>query len=107
MAATVDITLAAVSALSANMMPIPVFDSAQVDQDLITSSASSQQSDFSVPAGSRGLVWNIVVTGDKVRVMFGANPTAVAAEGGGWLLLAETTTQFAALAGDKVAVITG
>lgn len=106
MAATVDITLGSSSSLTTNRMPMPILDSTEVDSDLITSSGSSQQSDFSVPAGAIGLIWNIVVTGDKVRVKFGSNPTAVAAEGGGWLLLAETTTQFAALGGDKVAVIT-
>jgi hypothetical protein len=103
--ATVDITLAVVQTQGRHGGTVPVFDSAQVDTDTITSSASSQQSDFAVPTGATGLIWDIVVTGGAVRVKFGSNPTAVAAEGGGWLLLAETNKQFAATAGDKVAVI--
>lgn len=100
MAATVDITLVAVNGKLAH--------SVQMDQDTITSSGSSQQSDFSVPSGAVGdLAWVITVAGaSNIRALFGSNPTAVAAEAGGFLILAGQTREFAARAGDKVAVIT-
>jgi len=105
MAATVDITLAGVDGKYAGWN-IPVINPVPVDTDLLTSSGTSQQSDFAVPTNGGGLVWIITVTGDKIRAKFGANPTAVAAEDGGWLILDGQTREFVARPGDKVAVIT-
>ncbi len=103
--ATVDIQLATVMGRSAQGGSLPVMDSTIVDSDLITSSATSQQSDYTVPTNSIGLVWWITVTGGPVRIKFGSNPTAANAEGGGWLILAETALGFMATPGDKIAVI--
>lgn len=104
--ATVDIAIAAAQTRGANGGTLPVYDPVPVDTDLITSSGTSQQTDFTVPAGSYGLVWCFTVTGGNVRVKFGDNPTAVAAEDGGWLILDGQTRDFAATAGHKAAVIT-
>jgi hypothetical protein len=102
--AVVDITLGTVLSKNAHGEGLLVMDPIFLDSDLITSSTSSQQSDFAVPAGSNGLIWRIATDG-AVRVLFGTNPTAVAGEAGGWLLQADTVEYFAAWPGHKVAVI--
>lgn len=104
--ATVDIALGSVQARGTHGGTLPVIDATMIDHDVITLSGSSQQSDFSVPAGTSGLVWVITAVDANLRVQFGANPTAVAAEGGGWILLSGSVREFAAIAGDKAAVIT-
>lgn len=104
--ATVDIALGSAQARGTHGGTLPVMDSTMIDHDVITLSGSSQQSDFSVPAGSVGLVWVITAVDADLRVQFGANPTAAAAEGGGWYVLSGSIREFAATAGDKAAVIT-
>jgi hypothetical protein len=104
--ATVDIALAAAQSVGRSGGTMPVIDAIPIDTDLISSSGSSVQSDFAVPAGAAGLFWVITVTGGNVRVKFNDNPTAVAAEDGGWLVLNGQTREFGAVAGHKAAVIT-
>lgn len=104
--ATVDITLGTAQTKGGNGGTLPVIDAVYIDTDLITSSSSSQQSDFAVPANGFGLVWRIAVTGGNIRAKFGDNPTAVAAEDGGWLLLDGHSYDFGASANQKVAIIT-
>lgn len=107
MAATVDIALAAAQTPGRSGGTMPVPDSSPVDTDVITSSGSSQVSDFSVPPGSFGLFWILTVTGANIRAKFGpGTPTAVAAEDGGWLILSGQTREFSAVPGEKVAIIT-
>jgi hypothetical protein len=104
--ATVDIAIAAVQTRGSYGGTVPVIDPVPVDTDLITSSGTSQLTDFSVPAGTSGYVWVFTVTGGNVRVKFSDNPVAVAAEDGGWLILDGQTREFGATAGHKAAVIT-
>ena len=106
MAATVDIALAKVENAAVGGAQMPVIAPVPLDTDLITTISSSQQSDFAVPAGTVGAFWVITATGDKIRAKFGADPTAVAAEDGGWLILDGQTREFSAVPGHKVAVIT-
>jgi hypothetical protein len=85
---------------------MPVLNSTLLDADKIVLSGTSQQSDFTVPADqANGMFWRITAIGGNLRILFGANPTAVADEGGGWVILSGTTDYFAAVAGDKAAVI--
>lgn len=103
--ATVDIALGSVQSRGSNGGTLPVLDSKMIDHDVITLSASSQQSDFSIPVGSTGLIWIITAVDAALRIKFGPNPTAVAAEDGGWYIASGTRREFAAIAGDKAAVI--
>lgn len=103
--ATVDIAIAGIQSRSLNGAFAPVIDPIPLDTDLLTSSASSQQSDFAVPATASGAVWQITVTGGAIRAKFGTDPTAVAAEDGGWLILDGQTREFGAFPGHKVAII--
>lgn len=103
--ATVDIALGSVQSRGTHGGTLPVLDSHMVDHDVITLSGSSQQSDFSIPAGSTGLIWIITAVDAALRVKFGSNPTAVAAEDGGWYIASGTQAFFVAIAGDKAAVI--
>lgn len=105
MATTVDIKLASVRGARPYGAALAIVDSITLDDDLLTSSASSQQSDFSVPATTTDAVWVLTVTGGNIRALFGANPTATQLEAGGWLILAGQTREFAARAGDKCAII--
>ena len=104
--ATVDINLATVEDRSKTTDAMPVISAVPIDTDLITSSGTSQQSDFASPADTgEGMYWVLTVTGGAVRAKFGADPTAAAAEGGGWLILDGQTREFAAVPGQKVAII--
>lgn len=103
--ATADIALASAQGRGVHGGTLPVIDSAMVDHDVITLSGTSQQSDFSVPAGSAGLIWRVTAIDGAMRVKFGANPTATAAEDGGWYVASGSTCDFVAVAGDKAAVI--
>lgn len=104
--AVVDIKLAAVVNRSIYNSPAPAIDALYADTDLITTSGSSTQADFTVPAEASGYFWIITVTGGNIRALFGSNPTAAANEDGGWLILDGQTRVFTASSGQKVAVIT-
>lgn len=105
--ATAVITLGMVSNQSKTTEAMPVLSSALLDADKIVLSGTSQQSDFIVPADQvNGMFWRITAIGGNLRILFGANPTAVADEGGGWVILSGSTEYFAATPGDKAAVIT-
>jgi hypothetical protein len=70
----------------------------------ITSSGASQASTTAAPADHEGeRFWSITVSGGPVWVAFGEFP--VASAGNDWLLLDGATREFAAAAGQKVAVI--
>jgi hypothetical protein len=103
--ATVDIKLVAVQARALTGATLAIPDPTWVAADVITSSGSSQQSDFAVPAGATGLAWMLTVKGGAVRAMFGADPTAADSEDGGWLILDGQTRAFAGVGGHMVAVI--
>ena len=104
--ATAVITLGMVSNQSKTTEAMPVLSSVLLDADKIVLSGTSQQSDFIVPADQvNGMFWRITAIGGNLRILFGANPTAVADEGGGWVILSGTTEFFAATPGDKAAVI--
>lgn len=107
MAIYADIILTTVNGRALTGATLMIPDSAIVDSDVITSSGTSQQSGFAVPAGSiTNYVWEVQVVGGNIRGKFGTNPTAAAAEGGGRLMIPGRTYYFAATAGDKLAVIT-
>ncbi|MEP1292792.1 MAG: hypothetical protein ABJL56_19190, partial [Nitratireductor sp.] len=62
------------------------------------------RSPSAAPAGDEGVrFWSITAVGGNVWIKFGAAP--VAASGQDWLVLDGQTREFAATAGDKVAVI--
>jgi hypothetical protein len=105
MATTVDITLAGASGKSINGVTMPIADSVPIDTDVITAGAAATLSDFAVPDGATGLFWIITVVGGNARIKFDNAPTAVAGEGGGWLVLASTTREWSARPGDKASVI--
>lgn len=103
--ATVDIKLAASQGRNQAGAALGVPDSAWQDADVITSSGTSQVSDFAVPANASGLVWILTVKGGAVRALFGGAPTAIDSEDGGWLILDGQTRVFGAVGADKVAII--
>lgn len=104
--ATAEIKLGTVSNNSKTTLAMPVLASAPLDADTIVLSGTSQQTDFAAPADQvNGMFWRVTAIGGNMRVKFGTNPTAVAGEGGGWVILSGVTDYFAAVAGDKAAVI--
>lgn len=107
MAVYADIILTTVNGRALTGATLMIPDSAIADSDVITSSGTSQQSDFAVPAGNiTNYVWEIIAVNGNIRVKFGVNPTAVAAEGGGRLVLSGQTRWFSAVELEKCAVIT-
>ena len=104
--ATAEIELGTVSEARLQSGALPVLDSVLKDHDIITLSGSSQQSDFSVPTDGLRYVWRLTAVGAAMRVLFGSNPTATAAEAGGFYISSGATEYFNATPGDKVAVIT-
>jgi hypothetical protein len=104
--ATVHVVLASVDqacSVSGNVIPVP--KSAPVNQDTVTTTASSQVAAITAPQPPNGLFWSITAADANVWANFGTGtPTAVAETG--WLILAGQTREFAvSVAGEKVAVV--
>lgn len=104
--ATVHVVLSVVdqaSAVSGNMMPVA--KSVAIDQDTLTTTASSQVADITAPQPPNGLFWDVTAKDADVWVNFGPE-TPVAAAESGWLVTAGQTRQWAvSTAGEKVAVV--
>lgn len=102
--ATVHVVLANVGSRGDTGAALPVFDSAPVGVDTVTSSASSAAASVTASGPGRGEVWHITPSGGDVWVNFGAG-TPVAGADAGWLVLDGQPMDFAvSVAGEKVAI---
>jgi hypothetical protein len=102
--ATVHLVLANVGARGDTGAALPVFDSAPIAVDTVTSSASSALAGLTATGPDRGEVWHITAMGGNVWVNFGAG-TPVAGADAGWLVLDGQPMDFAvSVAGEKVAL---
>lgn len=81
--------------------PMPIPDAAAVSREVITSSATSQQS--TVTGIVRGM-WRVSANGGDVLLQFGDDPT-VSASNFDDVVLDGTTVDFGARSGQLVAVI--
>jgi hypothetical protein len=99
MAATVHVTLGVVQhrAFTGSTLPIP-----PASPRLAETIASGAVSAVGVSAAQEGEAWTVTAKGGDVWVKFATVP--VAAQGDGYLVLAGTTRDFGAVAGQKIAV---
>lgn len=103
--ATLEIKLVTVQGRASTGSTMPVPDSQPLDEQTLTVTSSSAQSNLTVANPTPGEFWMIKAVGAAIRVKVGANPTAIANSGGWHLSDGERLSLAVKEVGEKLAAI--